>query len=110
MPARRVRRDIPPRCRHQAVRNGEEPHHDRHEHRSVEPPRGQRRQPVGAVDLGVSTLHCLTVSLAPGGAGLGTAWGHRRACQPLEDVGFADVSLHDAPGDPLDIILVATKP
>ena len=66
--------------------------------------------PLAPWTYGVSTLHCLTVSLAPGGAGLGTAWGHQRACQPLEDVGFADVSLHDAPGDPLDIILVATKP
>ena len=59
---------------------------------------------------GVSTLHCLTVSLAHGGAGLGTAWGHQRARQLLEDVGFVDIAVHDAPGDPLDAIFVATKP
>ena len=59
---------------------------------------------------GVSTLHCLTVSLAHGGAGLGTAWGHQRARELLESVGFVDVAMHDAPGDPLDTIFVATKP
>jgi SAM-dependent methyltransferase len=59
---------------------------------------------------GVSTLHCLTVSLAHDGAGLGTAWGHQRARQLLTDVGFVDVAVHDAPGDPLDVIFVAVKP
>ncbi len=38
---------------------------------------------------GVSTLHCLTVSLAHGGAGLGTAWGEQRAREMLIDAGFA---------------------
>jgi SAM-dependent methyltransferase len=59
---------------------------------------------------GVSTLHCLTVSLAHDGAGLGTAWGHQRARHLLEDVGFVEVAVHDAPGDPLDAIFVGTKP
>jgi SAM-dependent methyltransferase len=59
---------------------------------------------------GVSTLHCLTVSLAEGGTGLGTAWGHQRASQMLAEVGFDDVRTFDAPGDPLDMIFVATKP
>jgi SAM-dependent methyltransferase len=59
---------------------------------------------------GVSTLHCLTVSLAHGGAGLGTAWGHQRARELLDDVGFDRIAVHDAPGDPLDAIFVGTKP
>jgi SAM-dependent methyltransferase len=59
---------------------------------------------------GVSTLHCLTVSLAHDGAGLGTTWGRERARRLLEDVGFVDVAVHDAPGDPLDAIFVGTKP
>jgi SAM-dependent methyltransferase len=59
---------------------------------------------------GVSTLHCLTVSLAHAGAGLGTAWGERRARELLTDVGFVDIAVHAAPGDPLDAIFVATKP
>lgn len=59
---------------------------------------------------GVSTLHCLTVSLAQGGTGLGTAWGRQRARRMLADVGFTDIRAFDAPGDPLDTIFVAVKP
>jgi SAM-dependent methyltransferase len=66
--------------------------------------------PLAPWMYGVSTLHCLTVSLAHGGTGLGTVWGHQRAHQLLEDVGFVDIAVHDAPGDPLDSIFVATKP
>lgn len=66
--------------------------------------------PMAPWMYGVSTLHCLTVSLAHGGAGLGTVWGQQRACQLLDDVGFVDVAVHDAPGDPIDAIFVASKP
>ena len=59
---------------------------------------------------GVSTLHCLTVSLAHGGAGLGTAWGEERALEMLAGAGFADVTSHETPGDPLDTMFVTTRP
>jgi 2-polyprenyl-3-methyl-5-hydroxy-6-metoxy-1,4-benzoquinol methylase len=59
---------------------------------------------------GVSTLHCMTVSLAHGGAGLGTAWGEQRARQLLGEVGFLEPDVHPAPGDPIDTIYVTTKP
>jgi SAM-dependent methyltransferase len=59
---------------------------------------------------GVSTLHCMTVSLAHGGAGLGTVWGEQRARRALADAGFVDVSTWAAPGDPLDAIFVSTRP
>ena len=48
----------------------------------------------------------MTVSLADGGAGLGTAWGEQLARQMLADAGFVDVAVHDAPGDPLDPVYV----
>jgi 2-polyprenyl-3-methyl-5-hydroxy-6-metoxy-1,4-benzoquinol methylase len=41
----------------------------------------------------VSTMHCMTVSLAQGGAGLGTVWGRETAQRMLREAGFADVSL-----------------
>ena len=47
---------------------------------------------------GVSVLHCLTVSLAEGGAGLGTAWGEQTARRMLEKAGFTSVEVVDAPG------------
>ncbi len=45
----------------------------------------------------VSTLHCMTVSLAEGGAGLGTAWGMERARQMLKEAGFSQVEVVDTP-------------
>ena len=58
----------------------------------------------------VSTLHCMTVSLAEGGAGLGTVWGEELALEMLAEAGFVDVVVHDVPGDPLDSLYVARKP
>ncbi len=52
----------------------------------------------------------MTVSLAHGGAGLGTVWGERLARQMLADAGFGDVATHEAPDDPLDTIFVTTRP
>ena len=47
---------------------------------------------------GMSVLHCMTVSLAVGGAGLGTAWGEQVARRMLTDAGFTAVQVVDAPG------------
>jgi hypothetical protein len=65
--------------------------------------------PMAPLTYAVSTLHCLTVSLAHGGAGLGTAWGKQLALQMLADAGFGAVAVHDAPGDPGNAVFVATK-
>ncbi len=42
----------------------------------------------GALLYAMSTLHCLTVSLAHGGEGLGTAWGPKKAEQLCLEAGF----------------------
>ena len=47
---------------------------------------------------GMSVLHCMTVSLAEGGTGLGTAWGEQKARQMLADAGFTSIEVVDAPG------------
>lgn len=47
---------------------------------------------------GVSTLHCMTVSLAEGGAGLGTAWGEQAARRFLAEAGFTSIEVIEAPG------------
>jgi SAM-dependent methyltransferase len=59
---------------------------------------------------GVSTMHCLTVSLAEGGAGLGAVWGRELATRMLAEAGFTDVTVHDVPDDPLDVLFVARRP
>ncbi len=53
---------------------------------------------------GMSVMHCLTVSLARGGRGLGAMWGRQRATQLLHEAGFDHVKVHRAPGDPVNSI------
>jgi SAM-dependent methyltransferase len=66
--------------------------------------------PLAPFTYAVSTLHCMTVSLAHGGAGLGTAWGEQLALKLLADAGFDEVAVNDAPGDPGNAVFVTTKP
>jgi SAM-dependent methyltransferase len=66
--------------------------------------------PVAPMLYGISTLHCLTVSLADGGAGLGTVWGHELAGKLLAESGFVDIRIHTVPDDPLDLLYVTRKP
>jgi hypothetical protein len=59
----------------------------------VEPAAGDTLEdnlhPGGALLYALSTLHCMTVSLAHGGEGLGTAWGPKRAEELCREAGFA---------------------
>lgn len=54
--------------------------------------------PFAPYMYGMSVLHCMTVSLAAGGAGLGTAWGEQTARQMLGEAGFTSIEVVDAPG------------
>jgi 2-polyprenyl-3-methyl-5-hydroxy-6-metoxy-1,4-benzoquinol methylase len=58
----------------------------------------------------ISTMHCMTVSLAYGGAGLGTAWGEQLAREMLTDVGFVDITTTGIPPDRTNHYLLSTKP
>lgn len=55
--------------------------------------------PLGPFVYAVSCMHCMSVSLACGGAGLGAAWGKELALQMLADAGFADVRVETLPHD-----------
>lgn len=44
-----------------------------------------------------SVMHCMTVSLAHGGAGLGTMWGEKVARRMLAEAGFTKVDVLDCP-------------
>lgn len=65
--------------------------------------------PLAPWMYGVSTLHCMTVSLAHGGAGLGTVWGEQLARTMLADAGFTETGVYDVPDDPLDSVYVTHK-
>ena len=57
-----------------------------------------------------STMHCMQVSLAMDGAGLGTAWGRQLATEMMQEAGFSSVEIKDTPPeDPANIIYLATK-
>jgi 2-polyprenyl-3-methyl-5-hydroxy-6-metoxy-1,4-benzoquinol methylase len=55
--------------------------------------------PLAPFLYAISVMHCMTVSLAQGGAGLGTMWGEERARAMLADAGFGEVSVHTLPHD-----------
>ncbi|OMC44055.1 class I SAM-dependent methyltransferase [Mycobacterium sp. IS-1264] len=57
----------------------------------------------------VSLMHCMTVSLALDGAGLGTAWGTQLATSMLADAGFGDVRVAEIESDPLNNYYIARK-
>ncbi|MGN6792142.1 MAG: class I SAM-dependent methyltransferase [Streptosporangiaceae bacterium] len=71
---------------------------------------GNLANPMASVMYSASTLHCLTVSLAHGGAGIGTAFSERHARQMLADAGFAAPDVRPAPGSPFDAVYVTRKP
>ncbi len=51
----------------------------------------------------------MTVSLAHGGAGLGTCWGEQVARRMLEEAGFDDVELYEVEGDITSSYFVSRK-
>jgi ubiquinone/menaquinone biosynthesis C-methylase UbiE len=55
--------------------------------------------PLGPCLYGVSTMHCMTVSLAYGGVGLGTMWGEQKAVEMIREAGFANVRVKKVDGD-----------
>jgi hypothetical protein len=50
--------------------------------------------PLAPLLYTISTMHCMSVSLAQGGAGLGTMWGEELATEMLHRAGFREVSVH----------------
>lgn len=65
--------------------------------------------PMGPALYMFSTMHCMTVSLALNGEGLGTVWGEQLASQKLADAGFTKVEVKQVPGDILNSYYIATK-
>ena len=71
---------------------------------------GNIGHPLGPFLYGMSTMHCMTVSLALDGAGLGTVWGEEKALAMLREAGFTSVEVHRlGPDDPLNNYYVARK-
>ena len=57
-----------------------------------------------------STMHCMTVSLAQDGEGLGTVWGRQMAEQKLKEVGFSgSIDIKQIDGDILNYYYLVKK-
>jgi 2-polyprenyl-3-methyl-5-hydroxy-6-metoxy-1,4-benzoquinol methylase len=65
--------------------------------------------PLATLLYTISTMHCMTVSLALGGAGLGTAWGEELARQMLAEAGFRSVATQQLPHDILNTYYIVRK-
>jgi 2-polyprenyl-3-methyl-5-hydroxy-6-metoxy-1,4-benzoquinol methylase len=58
--------------------------------------------PLAPFLYSISTLHCMTVSLALDGEGLGTVWGEQKANELLREAGFTKIDTEHVEGDILN--------
>jgi 2-polyprenyl-3-methyl-5-hydroxy-6-metoxy-1,4-benzoquinol methylase len=65
--------------------------------------------PVAPFTYTVSCLHCMTVSLALNGEGLGAAWGEEKALELLAEAGFQNVKVSQLAHDILNNYYLARK-
>ncbi|HEX2500561.1 MAG TPA: class I SAM-dependent methyltransferase [Methylomirabilota bacterium] len=67
------------------------------------------QHPLGPYLYTASLMHCMTVSLADGGAGLGTMWGEPLARRMFRDAGFDKVEVKRVADDPTDFYYILRK-
>ena len=65
--------------------------------------------PLGTFLYTVSCMHCMTVSLADGGMGLGTMWGEQTARRLLREAGFTSIEARRLDDDIVNAYLIASK-
>src|SRR4029450_6176404 len=65
--------------------------------------------PLGTFLYTISCLHCMTVSLAQGGEGLGAMWGEEKTREYLTQAGFRSIEKHDLAHDIQNIWYVVRK-
>ena len=70
---------------------------------------GNLAHPLGAYMYTISCMHCMTVSLANDGVGLGAMWGREVALKMLAEAGFNQVEVRNLPHDIVNAYYVARK-
>ncbi|MBD2680839.1 MULTISPECIES: class I SAM-dependent methyltransferase [Nostoc] len=60
---------------------------------------GNLEHPVAPFLYTISCMHCMTVSLAAGGMGLGAMWGREKAVEMLSEAGFTSVEIRQLAHD-----------
>lgn len=65
--------------------------------------------PLAPAFYTISTMHCMTVSLALGGEGLGNMWGTQKALELFGEAGFKDVDVKQVEGDIMNNYYIVKK-
>jgi ubiquinone/menaquinone biosynthesis C-methylase UbiE len=65
--------------------------------------------PFAPTFYAISTMHCMTVSLAYGGEGLGNMWGEQKARELLAEAGFTLQDVKRVEGDIINNYYICTK-
>jgi 2-polyprenyl-3-methyl-5-hydroxy-6-metoxy-1,4-benzoquinol methylase len=73
-----------------------------HVHKNME-------HPIGTFGYTISCMHCMTVSLAQNGQGLGAMWGEEMAERMLYEAGFERVKINRLAHDIINVYYVARK-
>lgn len=71
--------------------------------------RGNLEHPIAPYLYTISCLHCMTVSLAADGMGLGAVWGEEKALEMLKDAGFSSVAIQQLDHDFLNNFYIVKK-
>ena len=65
--------------------------------------------PLAPALYSMSVAHCMTVSLAQGGRGLGTMWGRQQAIEMLQDAGFTSTVVKNIEKDIMNAYYISKK-
>lgn len=65
--------------------------------------------PIGTFLYTISTMHCMSVSLAQGGMGLGAMWGREKAVEMLKEAGFDNIREHSLEQDIQNRYFIVSK-
>lgn len=69
-----------------------------------------RAHPLAPFLYTVSCMHCMSVSLALGGPGLGAMWGKETALRMLREAGFGPVRVESLPHDLMNFYYIVAAP
>jgi hypothetical protein len=67
------------------------------------------QHPVGSLLYTISCMHCMSVSLAQNGAGLGAMWGEELAMEMLQEAGFNKIEIRKLPHDFQNVYYINRK-
>ncbi|MEM8674454.1 MAG: class I SAM-dependent methyltransferase [Cyanobacteria bacterium P01_G01_bin.67] len=65
--------------------------------------------PLAPLLYTVSCMHCMTVSLADGGMGLGTMWGEEKTLEMLQEAGFESIEIEQLDHDIMNNFYIIQK-